>query len=69
MFRDSNRLLHNQMIIRQRKTDSSNDGDGDGDGLHVKYLLALGCAYVYTILTLGLLSQLNMMEEGIKFLN
>ena len=54
------------MIIRQRKTDSSNDGDG----LHVKYLLALGCAYVYyTILTLGLLSQLNMMEEGIKFLN
>ena len=65
MFRDSNRLLHNQMIIRQRKTDSSNDGDG----FHVKYLLALGCAYVYTILTLGLLSQLNMMEEGIKFLN
>ena len=65
MFRDSNILLHNQMIIRQRKTDSSNDGDG----LHVKYLLALGCAYVYTILTLGLLSQLNMMEEGIKFLN
>ena len=39
--------------------------------LHAKYIPALGraCGFVYTILTLGLLSQLNMMEEGIEFLN